>query len=120
MAPHNADPQHGPVPADPTLVPVPPHAADLPAEAPRGEWQVGPAAPPPALAAAPDAMTLLKGLQRRWWVALGLGVVLAGAAAAGAWYLLTPKQTAVANVHIDTVPPWLVHRNIDIADYRNE
>jgi capsular exopolysaccharide synthesis family protein len=122
MAAHNADPQHVPAPTDPTLVPVAPPAA-VPAEAPdahRPEWQGGALAPPPGLASGPDAMTLLKGLQRRWWVAMGLGVLLAGGAAAAAWYFLTPKQTAVAQVHIDTTPPWIVKRNVDTPDTRNE
>jgi capsular exopolysaccharide synthesis family protein len=121
MAPHNADPQHVPAPADPTLVPVQAPAA-IPAEvdAPRADWQVGALTPPPGLSASPDAMTLLKGLQRRWWVALFLGVLVAGGAAAGAWFLLTPKQTAVAPVHIDTVPKWLVTPRVDTAADRNE
>ena len=120
MAPHNADPQHVPAPVDPTLVPGP---AAIPAEvpeAPRPDWQGGALAPPPGLSASPDALTLLKGLQRRWWVALGLGVLLAGAGAAAAWFLLEPKYNAVAPVHIYTVPPWLATRNIDIAADRNE
>src|SRR5689334_4955105 len=120
MAPHNADPQHIPAPVDPTLVPVPSPAGEVPAEYPRPDWQGGALAPPPALSAGPDVMTLLKGLQRRWWVALGLGVLLAGAAAAAAWFALEPKYTAVANVHISTVPPWLVSRNIDTPADRNE
>src|SRR5262245_3111655 len=123
MAPHNADPQ--PVPAaDPPLVPVP-HpagvpAGELPAEAARPDWQDGALAPPPGLSSAPDVMTLLKGLQRRWWVALFLGVLLAGGAAAGAWFLLEPKYTADAPVHIYTVAPWLVRQHIDTAADRNE
>lgn len=61
--------------------------------------------PPPALSAGPDAMKLLKALQRRWLLAVGLGLILGGAAAVGAWYGLTPPHTATAQVHISFVRP---------------
>jgi succinoglycan biosynthesis transport protein ExoP len=78
------------------------------------------ALPPPALASGPSVTSLLAALQRRWLLAVGLGIVLAAAGAAGAWYLLEPKWTAVAQVHIAMVPPWLMQRNIDTVSDRSE
>jgi capsular exopolysaccharide synthesis family protein len=67
-----------------------------------------PATPPPA--EAPDALTLLKALKRRWLLALSLGIVCAGGAAAAAWFLLAPMFTAAALVYVKAnedpvVPP---------------
>jgi capsular exopolysaccharide synthesis family protein len=124
MSSHSAVPESAPLPADPTLVPVPSPGGLPPAEAPveagRPDWYGGALAPPPGLAAGPNAATLLKGLLRRWWLALGLGLLLAGGAAAAAWVLLEPKWTAVAEVHIDPYPPWLLTRGIDTVADRNE
>lgn len=60
-----------------------------------------PPAPPPALSATPDAMALLRALKRRWFLALALGCLTAGLAAAAAWYLVPPKFLAVYVFHID-------------------
>src|SRR5437667_6412026 len=60
---------------------------------------------PPALSSGPDAAKLFKGLQRRWLPALGLGLLLAGAAATGAWYGLTPLHTATMQVHVSFFKP---------------
>ncbi len=58
------------------------------------------AAPPPALTAGPDFGGLLRSLSRRWMLAVVLGIPLAVGAAAGAWYLLAPRPTAVAMVRV--------------------
>jgi succinoglycan biosynthesis transport protein ExoP len=118
MSSHNAVPEPA-RPADPTLVPVPaaPPGADFAVEA---GWHGGALAPPPALASGPNAASLLKGLQRRWWVALFLGVLLAGSAGVGAWYGLEPKWTAEAPVHIDPVPQWLLSPVFAASPDRNE
>lgn len=54
---------------------------------------------------APDALALLKALQRRWFLALTLGV-LAAAAAGPTVYLLTPsaKYTAGATLEVSLAP----------------
>src|SRR5437764_13349116 len=59
-----------------------------------------PHAPPPALSAGPDLVGLLVGLRRRWPAAVLLGGTLAALAAAGAWYLLTPKNVAFARIKV--------------------
>jgi capsular exopolysaccharide synthesis family protein len=50
------------------------------------------AAPPAALGSAPNAVALLKALRRCWVRAAAVGVVLAGAAAVGAWYFVPPSK----------------------------
>jgi capsular exopolysaccharide synthesis family protein len=57
--------------------------------------------PPPALAAGPDASTLLQALRRRWMLALSLGIIAAGLAGTAAFLLVLPRYTAFAQVHID-------------------
>jgi succinoglycan biosynthesis transport protein ExoP len=117
-------PVPGPHQAEPALVPLPSPpgvpAVEVPVEAARPEWHGGALPPAPGLASGPDVTSLLKGLQRRWWVALFLGLLLAGGAATGAWYLLDPPYTAVAEVHIDAVPKWLLTRGLDTSGDRNE
>src|SRR3954452_19581575 len=53
--------------------------------------------PPPS---GPSAMGILQGLRRGWLKAAVLGTFLAAAAAFGAYVLLEPKYTAVAQVHV--------------------
>ncbi len=68
------------------------------------------ATPPPAvLAAPPDALRLLRGVRRRWLLALSLSV-LGGVIAAGATWLFlpAPEATARALLHVDSTPPWVV------------
>jgi capsular exopolysaccharide synthesis family protein len=59
-------------------------------------------------------------LQRRWLLALALGLLLAPAAGVGAWFLLSAKYTAFTQLHIAMVPPWLVSRTVDGGGDRNE
>ena len=68
---------------------------------------------PPALAAGPDAKALLQALGRRWLTAASIGILLATAAGLAAWFLLAPKYTAFAQLHVNSTPPWLVFRNPD-------
>jgi succinoglycan biosynthesis transport protein ExoP len=93
--------------------------------------QVGPApaparartpvpARPAALSSAPDFPALLKALQRRWLLATALGLLLAPAAAAAAWLLLSAKYTAFAQLHLASVPPWVVAKNADTPEGRSE
>jgi capsular exopolysaccharide synthesis family protein len=121
MTPHDAAlPHSDPRQVGSPVIPVSPAGAEVPAEAGRTEWRAAVPAAPPALGSGPDATTLLKGLRRRWYVAVALGVLLSGAVSAAVWYLLEPKYTAVAQVHIDPVPPWLMYRNIDTPADRGE
>src|SRR6266581_1961722 len=82
------------------------------------------AAPPPArpavLSSGPDLPALLKALQRRWLLAAALGLLLAPAAAAGAWLLLSAKYTAFAQLHVASVAPWVLGKNIDTPEGRSE
>jgi capsular exopolysaccharide synthesis family protein len=57
---------------------------------------------PPALATGPNTAAILKGLRRRWFLALSLGSILAAAAGIAAWYFLSAKYTAVAQVQVAT------------------
>jgi capsular exopolysaccharide synthesis family protein len=69
-----------------------------------------PLARPPALSAAPDLPALLRALQRRWLLALGLSLVLVPAAAVGAWYAVPARYTAFAQLHIAAAPDKLLGR----------
>ena len=55
---------------------------------------------PPALAAGPDFGSLLRSLRRRWLAAATLGVIFAGFAALAAWFFMSPKFTAFAQVRV--------------------
>jgi capsular exopolysaccharide synthesis family protein len=63
---------------------------------------------PPGLSAAPDAGALLRALRRRWVAAVFIGGLLATAAAAGAWFLMSPDFTAFAKVQVGFQPPSFV------------
>ncbi|HZU35886.1 MAG TPA: Wzz/FepE/Etk N-terminal domain-containing protein, partial [Gemmataceae bacterium] len=66
------------------------------------------AAPAPALSGTPDLKTLLHGLRRRWFAAFILGTTLAALAAAIAWYLMSPKYTAVAQLRVLALPDKII------------
>src|SRR5262245_33082872 len=53
-----------------------------------------------AAASGTDTAALLKALARRWPLALVLGLILAGAGAAAAWYLLAAPYAAFAQVRV--------------------
>jgi capsular exopolysaccharide synthesis family protein len=60
---------------------------------------------PPALSTAPDFNAFVQGLRRRWISAVLLGGTLAAVSAVATWYLLTPKNVAVAKLHVAALPP---------------
>jgi capsular exopolysaccharide synthesis family protein len=66
------------------------------------------AALPAALSPGPDSLGTLRALRRRWLTVLSAGTLLALAAAAAAWFLLAPKYTAFALIHVDSKQPWTV------------
>ncbi len=88
--------------------------------APAARTRMAPSPRPAALSSGPDLPALLRALQRRWLLAVGLSLLLAPAAAAGAWFLLSAKYTAFAQLHMASVPPWLVARNVDTPEGRSE
>lgn len=60
---------------------------------------------PPGLTSTPDALALLKALRRRWVLALGMGLLLAGIAGGVVWYLVPQaKYTASATLQVFTNP----------------
>lgn len=75
----------------------------LPAALPRRIINVTPQAPaPPALSATPDAMSLLRALRRRWFLAGAVGCLAAVVTVAAAWYVLPPKFIASATIMISS------------------
>jgi len=63
---------------------------------------------PPGLAGGPDLAGLCKALKRRWFLALSLGLVCAAAVAAAVYCLMPPKYTAFAQIHLDSIAPWVL------------
>jgi polysaccharide biosynthesis transport protein len=57
-----------------------------------------------------DTGALLKALARRWPLALALGLLLAGAGAIAAWFLLAAPYTAFAQVQVKASPEWIGFR----------
>jgi capsular exopolysaccharide synthesis family protein len=53
-------------------------------------------------------------------MALALGLILAPAAGATAWLVLSAKYTAFAQLHMASVPPWVSKPNADTPEGRNE
>ncbi len=104
-------------PRRPAAQPVP-VAGQVGTPAPRARIAAPPR--PAALSSGPDLPALLKSLQRRWLLAAGLALLLAPAAAAGAWFLLSAKYTAFAQLHMASIPPWLVAKNLDTPEGRSE
>jgi hypothetical protein len=49
---------------------------------------------PPGMSATPTAGALLRGLQRRWFLAASLSLLVASAAAAAGYFLVPGKYTA--------------------------
>ncbi len=93
---------HVPAPA-PGQGPI--HGTLLPLDAQLGNG-VGTLTLPPALSSAPNAFALLRALQRRWLLALCLGLVCATVAAGVTWLLLpTSKYTAKSLLHVRPQQP---------------
>ena len=73
------------------------------------DLRVVPSPVPPARSTTPDAMGLLKAFQRRWRLALALGLLGGAIAAALAWNLLPPpKYTAEALLLVEEHQPSLI------------
>jgi polysaccharide biosynthesis transport protein len=75
---------------------------------------------PPALSSGPDFRTLLSALGRRWLLATMLGGTLAAVAGAAAWFLLSAKYTAFAQLKIASTTPYIVFHNANNPDGRND
>jgi polysaccharide biosynthesis transport protein len=75
---------------------------------------------PAVLSATPDAGSLLKALQRRWAMALGLGLLAAAAIGSAAWFVVPrAKYTAIASLQIATKPKRIMFDPKESqADYR--
>ena len=62
--------------------------------------------PPPALSAGFDARGLLRGIYRNLGIALGLGLLLATAAAVVTWFVVpTAKYSARSMLSVSAAPP---------------
>lgn len=115
MAPNESGvPQVGPMPAESRMIVRPPVAL---AHVASPAW---PAALPQGGPAEPEAARYLRALRRRWLLVLGLGSVLAGAAAAAAWFLLAPKYTAYALVHVAAHAPKTVGLTADPTEPKSD
>ncbi|HEX5270016.1 MAG TPA: polysaccharide biosynthesis tyrosine autokinase [Gemmataceae bacterium] len=104
-------------PRRPAAQPIPVAGVVAP---PAPRLRTAPAQRPAALSSSPDLPAILKSLRRRWLLAAGLTLLLAPAAAVGAWFLLSAKYTAFAQIHMASVPPWLVAKNVDTPEGRSE
>ncbi len=75
--------------------------------------RAAPSPRPASLSSSPDLPALLRALQRRWLLALGLSLLLVPAAGVGAWVLMSPRYTAFAQLHIASVQPGLLAHNAE-------
>jgi capsular exopolysaccharide synthesis family protein len=67
----------------------------------------------PAQPTGTDSLALLKALARRWPMALVLGLILGGAGAAAAWFLLGAPYTAFAQVRVASTQQSIVFKNAE-------
>jgi capsular exopolysaccharide synthesis family protein len=81
--------------------------------------QVDPPSAPPLPATALDMGGLLAALRRRWLLATSLGVVLAAASAATAWFVQPPKYTVQTTLHIASQNPSIVYKLDDSSQFAN-
>jgi capsular exopolysaccharide synthesis family protein len=65
-------------------------------------------APPAALSASPNLTALLQAWQRRWRLALGLGLLVAAVAAVAMWVMRPLSHTARTIVHVAPTQPSVV------------
>jgi capsular exopolysaccharide synthesis family protein len=77
------------------------HNPTEPAREPR---KLTPPPAPLALTSAPDALSLLKALKRRWFVAAALGLLAAAVVGVSAWILLPARYTAFALLQVSSKP----------------
>ncbi len=74
---------------------------------------------PPALSAAPDVMTFLDGLRRRWILATLLGGTLGAIGAVAVYYLLAPSATAYTKISVAYLEPRMWERAGAANDHRS-
>jgi len=92
-------------PLDPIpFVPQPAPEPRKPAAAPPSATQ------PPTLTSTPDALSLLKALRRRWFLAGAVGILMAGLVGGAAWMLLPIRYTAFALLQVSSKPNPLTER----------
>jgi succinoglycan biosynthesis transport protein ExoP len=72
---------------------------------------------PPALTSTPDAMSLMKALRRRWFLAGTLGIFVAGIVTAAAFLLLPARFTAFALLQVSSKPNPLSERQSSREDF---
>ncbi len=70
----------------------------------------------PGLSAGPDFGSLLRSLRRRWMAAATLGIILAGIAGLAAWFLMSPKYTAAAQVRVNSAQPEIMEHGYNAKD----
>jgi len=97
---------------------VPGRGAEEPRPAPPARGG-GPALPP-ALSSGPDLRALMGALGRRWLLATILGGTLAAIAGTAAWFLLSAKYTAFAQLKTASTTPYIVFHNANNPDGRND
>src|SRR4051812_36606009 len=64
-----------------------------------------PGQPPRRAQAAPNLLTMLKALQRRWLLALTLGLLAGGSVAGAAWVGMQPKFTVSSLLYVKASEP---------------
>jgi succinoglycan biosynthesis transport protein ExoP len=86
------------------------------------EGHIAEAAPAaaPTTPQAPDMFMLLRALGRRWLLFVLVGSVAATGAAAAGWFLLAPKHTAFAQLHVAANAPRMVFKTADSTEGRND
>lgn len=84
---------------------------------PSAAWRGGALTLPPQQTGT-DMTALLKALARRWPMALVLGMILAAAGGAAAWFLLAAPYTAFAQVRVASSPNSILFKNPE--EGRNE
>jgi polysaccharide biosynthesis transport protein len=103
----------GPTPAPSSPVPKAPISI---ARTPAASLQSMRAHADSARSTTPDALGLFKAFQRRWVLAIGLGILAAASAGASAWYLVAPpKYTAESLISVEPVQPTLI---VTTKEYR--
>ncbi len=76
---------------------------------------------PPALSAAPNAVSLLKALQRHLGMALTVGLILAAVVGTAVWLLLPPpKKAARMLLHVAPIQPRILFEDPTQAALQNE
>ena len=74
-------------------------------------------APPLALTATPDALSLMKALRRRWFLAGALGILAAALVGGAAWMLLPARFTAFSLLQVSSKPTPYMERPGNAQDF---